>query len=553
MENSFDDTGAIATPSADQITTKVSQGRFDESLYAIVREIMDEVLTTLDWWAGQIWWFMPAGFEPGNWQTGPGAPINFALLAGSTFGADSTTWPEEIIKELTLISIDDATWLPNRSQLKRAGVRSIVVIDIIANDRPSVRLVFVVPSASALTVEAKLFLTASALLLPKMVIRERARTELHFRATHDALTGLLNRRGLNQLLEMQPTAKKNLRAVLFLDINKFKDINDTHGHEIGDELLHRVAKQLSSQIRPTDAVARIGGDEFVVIAAEVASAAGAAIFAKRLWGAVASSYKFANGASWHGSASIGVAIWHPGEKYVEVLRRADMLMYRAKNNDGGIEVESDRPAVETDSSSASEPISISRIFSLTNSASAATQVSVETLLRSPDAAHLAGLIAAALAETEQEVDDIWLKLPKSFWLDGDRITALLDALISHSVKAHISLVIASENASYEARMVAREIKEQYSVDLVVGAFGSGARDLELLALLEPSALVIDSHCLDRGKINPAKPEAFQWAEARSVLAICNELGIKSVAPSEANDTQTAILAKLGCNLKLETK
>ena len=114
---------------------------------------------------------------------------------------------------------------------------------------------------------------------------------------YDPLTGLLNRRGLNQLLELTPAVKKTLRAVLFIDLNKFKEVNDLFGHATGDELLIHVASELANQIRPTDALARIGGDEFVIVAAGVASPHAAELFAKRLWSAVAAPFTFTNGST----------------------------------------------------------------------------------------------------------------------------------------------------------------------------------------------------------------------------------------------------------------
>lgn len=547
--NQIQDTSALIANSSDaQTLTRINEGRFDENLNLIVKEIMDEALGSLGWWAGQLWWFLPNRFEASQWQLHPTAPASLSALNSGIQDFTDSAAPTDYFHEPTLIPIDHATWLPTLGELKSAGVRFLVALDIIADDRPSARMLFIVPSSRSLGSDERQFLKVSSLLLPKMVVRERVRTELQFRATHDPLTGLLNRLGLNQLLQVATVTEKTLRAVLFLDLNKFKEVNDLYGHAIGDELLVHIANALSGQIRPTDAIARIGGDEFVVVAAEVASPEAAEVFAKRLWSAVAEPFTFSNGSTWLGSGSIGVALWLPGETYASALRQADMLMYRAKKSGGGLECQSFSSDPEAAFSS-DGLLSITQFSQMGSNQVMGALVTVETVLRLPDTHQLGALIAESLASQSAETfGEIWLKLPKSFWLDGDRIAGLLEVISSQDAELQVHLVLSCASASFESRLVARELMDRFNVGIVLDAFGSGNRDLELLQLLTPVALIVDGLSMIPEQLGGDEQCDFDWAVPRSVVAIANVLGIEAVAPIQASAAQLKSFANLGCDL-----
>ena len=158
--------------------------------------------------------------------------------------------------------------------------------------------------------------------------------ELVFLATHDALTGLPNRTLILDRIEQTLTRSRHNQepvAVLFVDLDNFKAINDSLGHTVGDELLCAVAERLEGVIRETDALGRLGGDEFVVVADGLSLAAGPELIAERLLEAF--SEPFALGeegeTSVHAKASIGIATGlRPSAE--ELLRDADIAMYRAK-------------------------------------------------------------------------------------------------------------------------------------------------------------------------------------------------------------------------------
>jgi len=172
-------------------------------------------------------------------------------------------------------------------------------------------------------------------MLEDISARKLVEDELLHRAVHDVLTGLPNRQLLLDRLTMalaRTAREPGVGATLvFLDLDDFKDVNDSFGHGAGDELLVQVAERLSAAVRPTDTVARYGGDEFVVIFVGDASRPGDAhLFAERLAGQLKEPFTIA-GLEVTTTASLGVAICADGNARPEdVIREADAAMYRAK-------------------------------------------------------------------------------------------------------------------------------------------------------------------------------------------------------------------------------
>jgi diguanylate cyclase (GGDEF)-like protein/PAS domain S-box-containing protein len=154
-------------------------------------------------------------------------------------------------------------------------------------------------------------------------------------ATHDFLTGLPNRMLLNdrigQAIALAPRHKKKV-AVLFLDLDGFKHINDSLGHLLGDRILQSVAKRLGDCVRGSDTVSRRGGDEFVVLLSEFQELEDVAITATRMLAAVGQPHVIDHH-TLHVTASIGVSV-HPndGRDAETLIKNADAAMYRAKKN-----------------------------------------------------------------------------------------------------------------------------------------------------------------------------------------------------------------------------
>lgn len=165
--------------------------------------------------------------------------------------------------------------------------------------------------------------------------QKRIEETLAFRAAHDTLTGLLNREQLDTELERVHKLPEPW-ALLFLDLNDFKDVNDGLGHSIGDDVLRVVAKRLSGATRPTDIVARFGGDEFCILAS-VPEEGTAVTIAHRLREAVQRPTHVA-GHTLRLTVTVGIAYVGPGSSPETLLRQADTAMYNAKSLEAGVAV-----------------------------------------------------------------------------------------------------------------------------------------------------------------------------------------------------------------------
>ncbi|HVW34265.1 MAG TPA: sensor domain-containing diguanylate cyclase [Acidimicrobiia bacterium] len=165
--------------------------------------------------------------------------------------------------------------------------------------------------------------------------RRRSADELFHRAVHDPLTGLANRTLLTDRLDhaLAGTERKARQlAVLYVDLDGFKAVNDTWHHAVGDEVLRTVAERLSAAVRPDDTVARFGGDEFVVLCEDLAGA-GAIRVAERILAEVSRPIRHRAGAA-HLTASIGIVLAGRPTSGVALIEAADRAMYRAKRRGG---------------------------------------------------------------------------------------------------------------------------------------------------------------------------------------------------------------------------
>jgi diguanylate cyclase (GGDEF)-like protein/PAS domain S-box-containing protein len=165
-------------------------------------------------------------------------------------------------------------------------------------------------------------------------VRKLHEDQLEHLATHDPLTGLANRKLFDELLVravFRAERGRRALAVLYLDLDGFKDVNDVFGHQAGDRVLAETSRRLESVIRPGDIVARHGGDEFVVLCENLATPDDAEKIATRIVQAVGRPTPVAAGIATV-TASVGIAIGVPGESAASIVGRADEAMYRTKQD-----------------------------------------------------------------------------------------------------------------------------------------------------------------------------------------------------------------------------
>lgn len=173
------------------------------------------------------------------------------------------------------------------------------------------------------------------MLKAELHLLKQSNAETERRANFDALTGLPNRFLLLDRFHQAAARATRMRtklALLYLDLDGFKAVNDALGHSTGDELLRRVAARLLDSIRASDTACRQGGDEFVILLTEVADDAGACRAAEGIRARLAMPYVIGESAI-EMSASIGVAVYPiAGRQYGDLLRQSDVAMFRNKGD-----------------------------------------------------------------------------------------------------------------------------------------------------------------------------------------------------------------------------
>lgn len=170
-----------------------------------------------------------------------------------------------------------------------------------------------------------------------MTLRTSEQEQDHYLAYHDVLTGLPNRAQFHELLKHaihDAERTKDMLALMFLDLDKFKPVNDTFGHNTGDQLIQAVGERLQAAVRKSDTVARFGGDEFAILLQGLLGKEIAKMLASKLVSAIAQPFIIADHRLQIG-ISIGISIYPlDGEMQEELIRKADQAMYAAKQAGG---------------------------------------------------------------------------------------------------------------------------------------------------------------------------------------------------------------------------
>ncbi|MFL5869196.1 MAG: putative bifunctional diguanylate cyclase/phosphodiesterase [Thermoleophilaceae bacterium] len=237
----------------------------------------------------------------------------------------------------------EAAWVPDTESdpnfpRRELGVRGAFAFPIVVDGEVEVVVEFfsaspVAPDADLLQVMAQI-----GRQLGRVLERIRARQQIAHQATHDALTGLPNRILFRDRLEHaleRAERQGTFAAVLFVDLDRFKLVNDSLGHAVGDQLLKQVAGRLKTALRSTDTLARFGGDEFVVLCEDLTWEGETVRLAERIQRSLLSPFML-DREDHTVTASIGVALTNGGAGDPEsTLRDADIAMYRAKERGTG--------------------------------------------------------------------------------------------------------------------------------------------------------------------------------------------------------------------------
>jgi len=229
-----------------------------------------------------------------------------------------------------------------QSDLQRSqGIQSAAIILIKGKERPYGVIGAGSRARHEFSREDINFMQAIANVLANAIERRRTEEQTQHEALHDALTGLPNRSLFLDRLQhaLSVVARRQTSmAVLFLDLDQFKRVNDSLGHAAGDELLAAVAPRIEQALRPGDTVARFGGDEFAVLAEDVDNERGATRIAERIAEALARPFILRDREHFV-SASIGIALGTGAEEPEALIRDADSALYRAKEHGrGGYEI-----------------------------------------------------------------------------------------------------------------------------------------------------------------------------------------------------------------------
>jgi diguanylate cyclase (GGDEF)-like protein/PAS domain S-box-containing protein len=259
----------------------------------------------------------PAGHRQGERWT-----MRERSLAGLTLAHDGPL----VIEDLTAGDVDAS------AELLASGMRSAMSVAVEGQDGPAAIVLVFTRAPRSFSADERGFLHVVANVMGSAIERaSREAVALH-RALHDPLTGLPNRDLFADRLNLSLARARrgaNPPAVLIADLDQFKLVNDTLGHQAGDELLCAVAPRLAEAMRATDTVARFGGDEFVVLCDGVESEEEAVKLAQRLAAVLEEPLSVA-GRPVYASASFGVAFAGPTSDATSLLRDADVALYRAK-------------------------------------------------------------------------------------------------------------------------------------------------------------------------------------------------------------------------------
>ena len=411
--------------------------------------------------------------------------------------------------------------------------------------------------------------------------RKAAERQLEFQAFHDSLTSLPNRTALRRSVELaigHMHSEGERFAVIFIDLDRFKLVNDSLGHLAGDELLVGIAERLRALVRPTDMVARLGGDEFCILLHGIQHVGEATAFTERLLAGMHKPFTV-GGQEIYSSASIGVALGTPEYHTAdEFLRDADTAMYEAKRLgraryvtfDGEIKAAATRRLrLETELWHAFERNEFQVVYQPVTSLRDGQIVAMEALLRWERGGIPPGEFLPVAEETGLSVPlGEWvmreglkqLKVWREAGYEGLRLMVNLSArhispvLPSQVVKMlreydvpppllTLEITEASLRKDYDAVLPPLKLLRQGGVGVSLDDYGTDDSSLSVMALLPLSAVKFDPRLVRRGA---------EGLVGRSILMACAQmaksLGLEVVGEGVESREEVLVLAEGGCDL-----
>jgi diguanylate cyclase (GGDEF)-like protein/PAS domain S-box-containing protein len=406
---------------------------------------------------------------------------------------------------------------------------------------------------------------------------------LHRLAHFDALTGLPNRLLFADRLQqalVQAKRSNTLVGLLFLDLDRFKPVNDSLGHRAGDQLLQEVAHRLTEVVRAQDTVARHGGDEFTVILPDLGSAAGAANVAEKIIEVLAAPYRLAGRDIFVG-ASIGIAVYPVSGEEAEVLvKHADIAMYRAKE-EGRNSYQYYRPGHEESSRDvfelehglrhALERGELRLVYQPEIEIETGRVVAVEALLRwrHPERGDIPPAEFIPIAEDSGLINAIgeWVLreacAQNSAWQRGglppvriavnlsvrqlrnlrfaEKVAEILDetGLAPEWLEVELTESVIMQHAK-ETMGILWQLKS-IGVHLSIDDFGTGYSSLNYI-----KRLPVDTLKIDRSFVESVDTDANDQAISNAIIALANTLNLRVVAEGVENEKQLWFLRDHNC-------
>jgi diguanylate cyclase (GGDEF)-like protein len=413
--------------------------------------------------------------------------------------------------------------------------------------------------------------------------RKRAEEEIAYRAYHDPLTDLPNRAlFLDRLTVAIAHAERQHRslAVLFIDVDDLKMVNDTLGHGTGDELLSRLAGRLSDMIRRGDTVARVGGDEFLILLPDINAEHDAAVISQKVLDKIGVPF-VVNGEELHVTASVGVALYpSDGVDAETLIRNADGAMYRVKEKGGNkfqlssrlVNRTLGRMSLEQELRNAIDRDEFIVYYQPQVSLSTGEIVGVEALVRwqtaddslvepsafIPIAEHtgLIGPIGSAVLRKSCEQYAAWTKQGFSLPRIGVNVSArqffqpdftgmlersIADACVSPDlIELEITESVAMQKTEHGIRMLRR--LRDLGITIAIDDFGTGQASFSYL-----KRFPVDTVKIDKSFVRELSEKASDKSIVMAILLIARELGLRTVAEGVEKTDQRDFLRRHGCD------